>query len=365
MKKYMLLLIVFAIALLNAEAQRPTLTVVNFDSQGIEYTPEQLGSMARMEMEKLDTFEVMDRYDVDYLAQKHQLELEGCYGKICLNEIGQLIGTDKIMSGSAELFGETIVLSLRLIDVNENRIEKTQVKEFLNVQHEMRTLMEVSIREMLGLENNRELVAQLTRIDQFENKIVNPDVDRLNLSGPRFGFTFFTGVAGDVIAAKSNEGGFNGRPNFMYNLGYQFEIQYLNAGKLQALFEIIPMITGMEQSLFLPTINVLHGLRHNIHGYEIAVGLSLGVAPQAKGFYDDEGNWFLENEWTGTGNNPYAIENRIDQRGKLRFNSGLVIAAGKSFKSGRMNIPVNLFIVPSPYGTRFGVSVGFNSNKRR
>ena len=363
MKKVMILFIIQMFAFTGLMAQKVTLTVVNFDSQGVSYSPEQLGSIARMEMEKLDTFEVMDRYDVDYMVKKHNLVLNGCYGKICLNEIGQLIGTDKIMSGSVELFGETIVMSLRLINVNENRIEKAQVMEFLNVQHEMRTLMEVSIREMFGLENKPELMAQLTRVDQHENKIMNPNVDRLNLSGPRFGFTFFTGTAAEVISAQNNEGGFNSRPNFMYNLGYQFEIQYLNAGNLQALFEIIPTVTGLEQSLFLPTINVLHGLRHNVYGYEIAIGLSLGVAPQAKGYYDQDGQWFLEREWEGEGFNPNPIETRLDRRGDLRFSSGLVIAAGKSFKSGRMNIPVNIFVIPSPYGTRFGISLGFNSRK--
>ncbi|NBB89413.1 MAG: hypothetical protein GVX96_06490 [Bacteroidetes bacterium] len=30
-------------------------------------------------------------------------------------------------------------------------------------------------------------MSQLTQEDQYENKIVNPEVDRLNLSGPRFG----------------------------------------------------------------------------------------------------------------------------------------------------------------------------------
>lgn len=363
MKKVIIVFMCQVVAILGLHAQKETLTVVNFDSQGVDYSPEQLGSIARMEMEKLDTFEVMDRYDVDYLVKKHNLELDGCYGKICLNEIGKLIGTDKILSGSVELFGETIVLSLRLINVNENRIEKAQVMEYLNVQHEMRTLMEVSIREMYGLENKPELLAQLTRVDQHENKIMNPNVDRLNLSGPRFGFTFFTGTAADVISAKNDVGGFDSRPNFMYNLGYQFEIQYLNAGNLQALFEIIPTVTGLEQGLFLPTINVLHGLRHNIYGYEVAIGLSLGIAPQAKGYYDENGKWLLERDWDGEGVNPNPIETRLDRRGDLRFSSGLVIAAGKSFKSGRMNIPVNLFIIPSPYGTRYGISLGFNSRK--
>ena len=94
MKKVMFFLISIILKMTVLGAQKPSLTVVNFDSQGVNYSPDQLGSIARMEMEKLDEFEVMDRYDVNYLVKKHNLELNGCYGKICLNEIGELIGTD-------------------------------------------------------------------------------------------------------------------------------------------------------------------------------------------------------------------------------------------------------------------------------
>ena len=359
-------LFVLSVFLLMGElvlAQKTSITVVNFDVQSMDFSPEQMGNLARMEVEKLDLYEVMDRYDVSYLVDKHQLDLSNCYGKICLMEIGELIETDKIMSGSVEVFGETIILTIRLVDLKKGVIEKTHVKEYLNLPHEIRTIMEVSIREMHGLDNNPDLVSQLTRIDQHESKIINPDAERLNLSGPRFGFTFFSGDAADVLSANTEVGGYNARPYLMYMLGYQFEIQYLNAGKMQALFEIIPTITGAEQSLFFPSVNVLHGLRHNVSGWEFAVGLSLGAAPQASGYLTDQGDWILEEDWPLGTEPDVPLINRLDRRGDVKLNTGLVIAAGKSFKSGRMNIPVNAFIVPSPFGMRYGISVGFNAVK--
>jgi hypothetical protein len=51
---------------------------------------------------------------------------------------------------------------------------------------------------------------------------------------------------------------------------------------------------------------------------------------------------------------------RFDRRGEPGLGTGFVFAAGKSFKSGRMNIPVNAFYVPGRYGQRWGISVGFN-----
>lgn len=345
-----------------SEAQKPLITVLNFDSQGTELTPQQLGNLARMEVEKLDKYEVMDRYDVAYMVKTHELDIEGCYGKICLTEVGKTIGAEKMLSGTVETYGDAMIVTIRLIDVESKSIEKAYVKEFLNLPEQIRLIMEVAVREMFGLDNDQTLVSQLTSMEQHENKIINPDTDRLNLSGPRFGGTYFIGDIANYVTAPEHEGGFEAAP-VMYMLGYQFELQYLNAGKLQALFEFVPTITGAEQGIFLPNLNILHGLRHNVRGWEFGMGLSLGTTLRAKGYHDENDNWHLLDEWTG-GTLPYPEETRVDSRGELDLNSGFIIAIGKSFKSGRMNIPVNLFCIPSRDGTRFGLTMGFNAKKK-
>jgi len=351
------------LTIININAQdKPLLTVVNFDSQGTNFTPTQLGNLARMEVEKLNKFEVMDRYDVAYMVKKHNLELKGCYGKICLTEIGETINSDKMMSGTVETYGKTMIVTIRLIDVKTKSIEKAHVKEFLNLPEQIRLIFNITVREMFGLDNDETIVAQLTKKNQHENKIINPNVDRLNLSGPRFGGTAFFGNLTKVIEAKKYDGGFDATP-YMYMIGYQIEIQYLNSGKLQALFEFIPTITGAEQGLFLPNLNILHGLRHNVRGWEFGLGLSVGLTTKAKGYYDDDDKWHLEYDWNDNYGNPYPIEYKVDSRGEYLINTGLIIAIGKSFKSGRMNIPVNLFCIPSKDGIRGGLSIGFNAKK--
>ena len=356
------MLLLFVLSL--SAQKKALLTVLNFDNQGTEYTPQQLGNLARMEVEKLGMFEVMDRYDVDYMIKKHDLNLEHCYGKICLTEVGNVINSDKMLSGTVEIYGDVMIVSIRLIDVKSKTIEKAHVKEFINLPKQIRKIFEISIREMFGLENDELLVSQLTKPDGHESKITNPDTDRLNLSGPRFGGTFFTGDIAGYITDEKHKGGYDASP-YMYMLGYQFEVQYLNAGKLQALFEFIPTITGAEQGLFLPNLNVLHGLRHNVGGWEFAMGLSLGVTKRATGYYDDENEWHLLHEWDYSEPFPYNEQERVDSRGDLSLNTGFVIAGGKSFKSGRMNIPINLFVIPSKDGIRGGIAMGFNAKKKK
>jgi len=346
---------------LNIFAQKPSLSVLNLDSQGLEYTPMQLGNLVRMEIEKLNKFEVMDRYDVSYLVEKHNLKIDNCYGKICLVEIGKLLKTDKMMSGSIELYGDKIILSLRLVDVKTERIEKAQVKEFLKYPKEIQTMIRITMYEMfeLPMDDLQNQIKSLTNEEQYENVLINPDKDKLNLSGPRLGLTYFQGEIADIMQKPKYEGGYDMLPvSFMF--GYQFEVQYLNSGNFQALFEFLPTITGVDQGLFMPNLSVLMGFRHNIRGWEIALGPTAGLTKKAKGYYVD-GVWHLSTDWVGPETNPNPSERRLDSRGYITSHTGFVFAFGKSFKSGRMNYPVNLYIIPSNSGIRAGLTFGFNA----
>src|SRR5205807_1836717 len=101
----------------------------------------------------------------------------------------------------------------------------------------------------------------------FDNSNNNPQVDRLKLDGPRMGFVGYSGTLAQRISDPKSSGGFGAFP-VMFQFGYQFEKQYLNEGRAQALFELIPMVTGLDQGYFIPSLAVLHGIRSNVNGWE-------------------------------------------------------------------------------------------------
>lgn len=110
----------------------------------------------------------------------------------------------------------------------------------------------------------------------------------------------------------------------------------------------------------------MDGLRHNINGFEVGVDPKFSFARFARGYYDSLGHWQLEKHWQekygdGSVPIPFPTEERLDSRGNIKFTTGVAIAIGKTFRSGKLNIPVNVFIIPSPGGTRFGISFGCNS----
>ena len=58
------------------------------------------------------------------------------------------------------------------------------------------------------------------------------------------------------------------------------------------------------------------------------------------------------------------FETRMDSRGEVVVQPSFIFAAGKTFKSGKLNIPVNGYFIPSKDGFRVGLSFGFNSRSR-
>jgi len=340
---------------------KPTLAVLEIDAPNPSFSPIELGDIVRMEVSKLDRFDVLDRYDATYLIQKNNLTVENCFGKICLTEIGTKLGIEKMLTGSLETFGETIVITLRLLNVSTGNIEKTEVVEYLNLPQQVRNMLQLTIKKLFGEAIDENLMSKLSQKNKYESAISYPEVKSLRLSGPRMGFTYVTGEASGILQADPANGGFDVNP-LMFQFGYQWEIKYLNQGNFQALFEIVPVITGLDQGKFFPSLSILNGLRSNVSGWEFTFGPIFYISPRERGFFDDNGEWQINFDPAANIETP-VYETRLDSRGDPKLNSSFVFAIGKSFKSGSMNIPVNLFYIPRRDGARIGISVGFNAIK--
>lgn len=349
-------------------AKKPSLTVLSIDVSQLRADPLLLGNMVRTELEKLDTFDVMDRYDVAYMVDKNKLSINNCYGKLCLTEIGETIRSDKMLSGSVEFYPKSVIYTLRLIDVKTKSIEKTTVMEFLNLPDELQLFTNITVRTMFDRPVDKNLLDKLTQRNGFDNALNNPKKERLRLDGPRLGFVTYTGNTAHILQSEKSVGGFEAFP-LMFQFGYQFEKQYLNEGKIQALFEFLPMITGVDQGYFIPSFTLLHGVRSNVNGWEFALGPTVNLSPKSKGYYDQSNTWRRESDWTNDPvnegvKNPFTIRERLDSRGDYALQSGFVLAFGRTFRSGKLNLPVNMYVIPGRDGFRMGASLGFNAKNK-
>jgi hypothetical protein len=153
--------------------------------------------------------------------------------------------------------------------------------------------------------------------------------------GPRFGLTYIT--AGTLASRLTNAG----KNPFITQFGWQFEKRMFNVDKgPTGIIELITLVGGMEQGLFLPSASLLIGLRSGgKKSVEFAIGPNVSVA-----------------------------------------GLGMVFAVGANFKSGKVNFPINLAYVPSVSkkeydrvkgenvtvgtGHRITLTIGFNMRKK-
>jgi len=373
-----LLILVISTNFVFAQTARPKVGVLNIDALIPNADPVLYGNIVRIELAKLDTFEILDKYDVQDAVKKNGLEPANCFGKECLVRIGNLINADYMLTGSVELISNNIIVNLKLIDVKNKAVVKTAVKTFNNLPAEISSMMNITMCNMFGRNYDASLNDRLVKKFDYENPINQPNVTQLNLQGPRMGMTYLFGQDGATLQRAKYDGGFGLNPT-MFQIGYQFEKQYLNGGTYQALFEFVPMITGIEQSQFMPSVTVINGLRNNKNGWEIGVGVTVGLTQMADTYQSPhDGKYYLMSndqsnprsylnsyEYIGNTSKPAPVNTtrRFDSGGDNQLMTAVVIAVGKSFRTGTLNVPVNFWIMPQKDAFRVGLSVGFNSIK--
>jgi hypothetical protein len=366
-----------------------TAAVTNLSTQGVNLTPEIAGKMTRIELTKTEKYKVLDQFDMES-ALEGKSEFTDCYGKTCLIKIGQAMKVDFVFSGSIDLIGEKIVINLKMIDVVNKELKLTKSIEFDNQPLEISRMLEITLKEMLGLPINPETKKSLV----FQNEVItSSNVGRINNSGPRYGIALAPlpnqNGLNDFLTRSESEGGLDILP-IMSNIGYQFEVQYIGTENFSALFEFIPNIAGMEQGHFIPTLSLLNGFRFGQAGWEFAFGPSFGARKMLSGYLNpedgifySESQWFDKDftEWAADPNNVDPVtgnwinthqgpsksiySKRLDTRGNLEFNTNWLMAVGRTFKSGALNIPVNLYYSGNKYGGVIGSSVGFNIVKQK
>jgi len=130
-------------------------------------------------------------------------------------------------------------------------------------------------------------------------------------TGPKFGITVLTpGLLADIVNGDRDLGdesivNYSQDQAMMTQLGWQWETIIAEGDDFVGLVEWIGLIGGIEKGTFVPSVSALMGIRKG-SGLEAAVGPTFSL--------------------TG---------------------AGMVFAVGHTFKSGDLNIPINIAWVPS------------------
>lgn len=368
-KPILSLLLCTAIALsgtANAQSEpKKKLAVLDFDVRNYPVDAQQLIDKATIELIRINKFEIVDKYDIEYISKRDQVDLKGCYSKICLEDIGKRLKCDFLLTGSYDVLGDRVAVTVRLYDVAKGSFAESTSRVYLNIPQQNLTMMEVAIKDLLAVANDENLIKKLTISEEYESALNNPETAVINNNGPRLGITAVAGSSTKILMADLRTGGFGYSLPALTSFGYQFEQVFVNSGNFQALFEFIPLIAGLEYGRIIPSANVLMGMRNSRTGWEFAVGPNFTTTVTAEGYM--QGEDFIIRSTQGYDPMGKDVITRLDSRGDLAVSTGLVLGFGKTFKSGKMNFPVNLFVVTPGRGDswRIGTSVGFNIVRKK
>ena len=183
--------------------------------------------------------------------------------------------------------------------------------------------------------------------------VSNAQIEKL--AGPRLGFTFVTaGPIADFLHDgfdfdEDEDGGYGSTGSAFTTLyGWQWESRFADGGgNITGIVEWVVLVGGMEKGMFLPSASSIIGARTE-SGLEFGIGPNLSLSGIA-----------------------------------------MVFGVGYNFKSGNLNLPVNISVIPGRKmdgtidyggdpttglgyysekyeynsGTRIAITVGFNMSK--
>lgn len=376
MKKTLLLITACLIGMMSqAQTEKmPTMAVANPNVNGLTLKPESVAKMMRLETIKLNKYKVYDEYDMaDVLKAKEEFRAN-CYGQNCLIKLGTELNVDYVMCGSIDGLGNKIAVTIKIVDVKNQMLFKSAVKEFDNQETEIQRMIEILLFEIHGFTVDKVTADRLS----FKNEVITSNnIGKINNSGPRIGGAALVGTLEEFASRPTSRGGLDIAP-FVSMIGYQFEGQYVGTENFSALVEGIVNVSGLEQGKFLPSFTLMNGFRFGKNGWEFAFGPRLSIKHTSDGFFDSEGfyekkdTYFSRNDWnqysSTTGaqlDQNYSFEENLDMRGSAKLSTSFVVAFGRTFRAGSLNVPVNLFYTSQKGGGFAGINVGFNVQKSK
>lgn len=95
----------------------------------------------RTEIVQLGRFHVMERAEMDVIVEEMEFQQSGmCDESECLVELGQILGVEKIISGTVGKIGDLYTISLKLINVETAHIENSVSEDNRNGLEEFYTI---------------------------------------------------------------------------------------------------------------------------------------------------------------------------------------------------------------------------------
>lgn len=160
-----LLLTLFIISFSFSDTQDATsIAVLNFEA--LEMSSGEVNILSRRITSLLvetKKFTVTDRNNMESILEEQSFQLSGCTSSECIVEVGQLLGVQKMLSGSIGQLGQIYMIEMYIIDVATGKIDASSNS---TIKGEIELLIESGLADALNKLLNTEVKNNIIVVEE-------------------------------------------------------------------------------------------------------------------------------------------------------------------------------------------------------
>ena len=155
-------LILFVIPLFGQQ----TIGVIDFSGKGVSETEASaLTDRFASELFKLNIYTLVERDRIGEILKEQGFQQSGCITSECAVEVGKMLGTELIITGSIAKVGTILSVNTRIIDVESSRILSSTSYDYRgDIGGLLTTGMKDSVKRLLGLSSSENTFSNYTPI---------------------------------------------------------------------------------------------------------------------------------------------------------------------------------------------------------
>ena len=148
-----LIILIFSIQLLLAQAVKPTVAILDFEGQDVSDAEVQiLTERMRTEIGNTNAVRLIDRKAVEKIMEEQSFQQTGCTSDECASEVGQLLGVQFMVSGSIGRMGDSYAIDAKMFSVETGETVRAKNITYDGELSGLLAEMEIMAWEIVGLE---------------------------------------------------------------------------------------------------------------------------------------------------------------------------------------------------------------------
>ena len=171
-------------AIVGAQEQKIIAAVMELEAkEGIPVgTVFSLSDYLRIQLVNTEKFNIVTRENMEQILKEQNFQLSGCTSQECVIQMGQLLGVNKMFTGTIGKIGKTYLLTLKIINIENGKIEKAVIEECPKCEEDaLLVSMKNIVNKIIGLptlEKTPQKVAK--KEEQKIEPVMPPKIERTN-----------------------------------------------------------------------------------------------------------------------------------------------------------------------------------------